>query len=82
MSDKGFVLRICKEYFSLSNKNRNNSFKEPAKDLDRHFPREDTQMENKHIKRYSRSLIIKNLQIKTTRKYPVSCTTVANVKKD
>ena len=81
VTDNGVVSNMYKQPIKLYIKKPHNLIKKWTENLNRHFSKEDIQMANRHMQRCSTLLIIREMQIKSTRRHHLTTFRMVIIKK-
>ena len=79
-SDRGLISNIYKELKKVEPRGSNNPIKKWGTELSKEFSHEEVWMSEKHLKKCSTSLIIREMQIKTTLRFHLTPVRMAKIK--
>jgi hypothetical protein len=79
-SDRGLISNIYKELKKVDSRKSNNPLKIWGSELNKEFSPEEYRMAEKHVKKCSTSLILREMQIKTTLRFHLTPVRMAKIK--
>ena len=78
-SDRGLISNIYKELMKVDSRKSNNPIKKCGSELNKEFSPEEDRMAEKHLKKCSASLIIREMQIITTLRFHITPVRMAKI---